>query len=273
LGVNLFDTAAAYSDSEAILGRALRGVARDRYLIATKFTLTTQGDAGGPVISPNKMIESCEQSLQRLNIETIDVFQFHGALPENYRECVEQLFPTAQKLQQQGKVRFLGVTEYFYKDPAHQMLEAALTDDIWDTIMVKYGILNMIAAAKVLPMAKERNVGVLNMSAVRAKLSRPKELEGIIARWKAAGLIDANTLPDQDPLGFLVHGGVPSVVAAGYKFGIAPAAISTLLIGTGDVSHLEENVATLLGPPLPDEDMQRLHAMFGTIAETESDPE
>ena len=69
----------------------------------------------------------------------------------------------------QGKIRFIGVTEYFYKDPSHQMLELALAEDIWDTIMVKYGILNMSADRTVLPLARERNVGVINMSAYVVK--------------------------------------------------------------------------------------------------------
>ena len=62
-----------------------------------------------------------------------------------------------------------------------------------------------------------------------------------------------------------------SVIAAGYKFGIGHDAISTLLIGTGNVEHLEENVETILGRPLPDEDVQRIREIFGPLAESEVD--
>lgn len=269
LGINLIDTAAAYGDSEEILGRALSDVPRDRYLLATKFTPTL--DDGDEPITPEQLVESCERSLKRLKTDVIDIYQFHGLVPSNYRTAVDRLYPTLELLRDQGKIRFTGVTEYFFRDADHQMLHSALEDDIWDTIMVKYGMLNMSAEWKVLPLAEQKNVGVMNMSAVRVKMTRPEELERTVGRWKDAGLIAADALPDRDPLAFLVHDGVNSVVEAGYKFGVGHPAISTLLIGTGNVAHLEENVETILGDPLPSTDADRIRSVFGSFAESEGD--
>lgn len=268
LGVNLFDTAANYGDSEAILGRALREMPRDRHLLATKFSPYLPD---GTIISPDDVFRSCEQSLQRLQVDAIDLYQFHSVVPESYREVRDRLFPTVQRLRDQGKIRFIGITEYFFPDPAHEMLALALEDDLWDTMMVKYGIMNLSAERHVLPRAKERNVGVLNMSPVRVKLSRPAELQTTIGRWKQAGLIARDALPDESPLDFLVHGAVTSVVEAGYKFGAGHDAVSTVLFGTGNVAHLETNVAAILGPPLPKEDNDRIRALFGQLAESEGD--
>jgi aryl-alcohol dehydrogenase-like predicted oxidoreductase len=264
LGINFIDTAAGYGESEAILGRALRDVPREEYVLATKFA-PMHGDA--PKDDAQELVASVEQSLQRLGVETIDLMQLHGVLPGAYRKVAGTFFPALRRLQKAGKIRWIGITERFFADPAHEMLPLALEDDIWDTIMVKYGILNMAAARQVLPMAQERNVGVLNMAAVRVKLTRPTELEALIADWKARGLIAADVLPEQDPLGWLAHDGIPSVVAAGYRFALEHPAISTVLTGTASLERLETNVAALLGPPLPDADRQRLVEIFGGLAE------
>jgi aryl-alcohol dehydrogenase-like predicted oxidoreductase len=268
LGVNLFDTAANHGDSEAILGRCLRNVQRHQYHLATKFS-PYQSD--GNIISADDVALACERSLQRLEVESIDLYQFHSVLPESYRQVVDRVYPSVQRLREQGKIRFVGVTEYFFPDARHEMLALALADDLWDTIMVKYGIMNLSAEWKVLPMAQERNVGVLNMSPVRVKMTRPGELEKVISRWKGAGLIPRDAVRDERPLDFLVHGQVPSVVAAGYKFGVSHEAIGTVLVGTGNVRHLEENIAAILGPPLPAADVERIRALFGHLAESEGD--
>jgi len=268
-GINLFDTAAVYGDSELLLGRALAGVPRDRYLLATKFI--PRNEEAGETISGDQLIASCERSLERLRVDTLDILQFHGVLPDEYAEVVDRLLPVAKRLQEAGKVRFLGISEQFLKDPSHRMLESALDDDCWDTLMVKYGILNQRAARAVLPRARDQDVGVFNMSALRVKLTRPGELERTLDRWKQAGLIDHDALPDTDPLGFLVHNDVGSVLEAAYKFGAAPEAISTIIVGTGNPDHLDQNTDTILSGPLGADDHQRLVELFGHIVESEAD--
>jgi L-galactose dehydrogenase len=264
LGINFIDTAAGYGESEAILGRALRGVPHEACWIGTKFS-PLEGDRVKE--DPAELQRSLDRSLQRLGREAVDLFQLHGVIPSAYREVVERFYPEMQKARDAGKVRFLGITERFFADPAHGMLPLALADDLFDTIMLKYGILNQAAERQVLPMAAARNVGVINMAAVRVKLTDPAQRDALIAEWKAVGKIPADALPDRDPLGFLVHGDVDSVVSAGYRFAAAPEAISTVLTGTADLEHLERNVAALLGPPLPKADAERLRGLFGHLAE------
>jgi L-galactose dehydrogenase len=264
LGVNLIDTAAGYGESEAILGRALRGVPPEACWIATKFS-PLEGDRVKR--DPDELRRSLDRSLERLGRDTVDLFQLHGVIPATYRETVDRFYPEMQRAQQAGKVRFLGITERFFADPGHAMLPMALADDLFDTIMLKYGILNQTAARQVLPLAQARNVGVLNMASVRVKLSDPAQLEALLADWTAAGKIPAGALPERDPLGFLVHGDVDSVVCAGYRFAAAPEAISTVLSGTANLAHLERNVAALLGSPLPEADAARLRGLFGGLVE------
>ena len=268
-GINLFDTAAAYADSELLLGRALNNIPRDQVVLATKFTPTVKDT--GEVISPGELIAACEKSLRRMGTEVIDIYQFHGLVPGNYRAAVDRLYPTMEQLQQAGKIRFVGVTEYFFEDPSHQMLKMALAEDIWATVMVKYGILNMTAADDVLPLAGSKDVGVFNMSPVRVKMTKPDALEEMMDRWKQRGWVKADDIPEKGPLDFTLGPGVDSVVQAGYKFGADHDAISSVIVGTGNADHLMENIETILGEPLPSVVMDKLRRCFGEIVDSEGD--
>src|SRR5215210_1909824 len=130
LGINLIDTAAGYGESEAILGRALRGVPHDGLVIATKFG---PYDGEGVRADAGDLTRSLERSLQRLGREAVDLFLLHGVMPASYREVMDRFWPEMERAKAAGKVRFLGITERFFADPDHQMLETALADDCFDT--------------------------------------------------------------------------------------------------------------------------------------------
>jgi len=266
LRINFIDSAAGYGDSEEILGRALEGIPRDSYIMATKFP-PRKGDELKE--EPAELLASVERSLSRLRMDYIDVMQFHGVRPEHYEAVVERFYPTMKELQEQGKIRFIGISEQFFADPAHRSMTLALQrhPELWDTVMLKYGILNQYAAKEALPLAEKHNVGVLNMASVRVKLTRPDELQELIAEWKQRGAIPPDSLPDQDPLGWVVRGDVDSVVSAGYKFAADHPAVSTVITGTSRIENLERNVAALEQPVLPAEDKERLVELFGELAE------
>jgi aryl-alcohol dehydrogenase-like predicted oxidoreductase len=266
LGINFFDTAAAYRESEDILGRALEGVPRDTYYIASKCSLTERW-GGKKLVDAESVLKQCERSLRRLRTDAIDVYQLHGVEPLQYDEVVERLYPALESLQAAGKIRFIGLTEMFNVDPAHTMLERSVPSGLWDTIMVKYGMLNQTAAETVFPLCLKHNVGVLNMAPIRVKLARPDELRATLADWTSRGLLQPNVLPDDDSLGWLVQGDATSIISAGYKFGAAHPAISAVLSGTANLDHLKDNVAAVLGAPLPPEHVARLECVFAGIAE------
>ena len=263
LGVNFFDTAAGYGDSEAILGRALAGVPRENYVLATK----VQAARDDWTATSEDVVASVERSLARLRVDVIDVMQFHGVKPEDYARTIEIFLPVMARLQEQGKFRFLGVSETYSQDPGHEMFPMALADGHFDTAMVGYNMISPTAEHSVLPMCLEKNVGVICMVAVRRALSRPEVLAERIAYAKEKGLIKRDSVPDEDPLGWLVKGHVSSLPAAAYKYVASHPAMGTVLTGTANIEHLEANVKAILGPPLPDEDMARLRDIFGAVWE------
>ena len=79
------------------------------------------------------------------------MFQFHGVQTRLYEPVMERFLPEARRWQEQGKFRFLGITENYRSDGTHEMLQQALTDDHFDTMMVGYNLLAPNAEQIVLP--------------------------------------------------------------------------------------------------------------------------
>jgi L-galactose dehydrogenase len=259
LGINFVDTAAGYGDSEAILGRALDGVPRDDYVLATKFHAALKGE----FMSPDEITESIERSLIRLKTDYIDVLQVHGVDPPDYKRTISLVVPILEKMKEQGKCRFTGVSEGYVRDYDHEMIPMAVSDGYFDTAMVGYNLLSPVAEKEVLPVCETAGVGVIGMVAVRRALSRPDLLKSNIIEAKRLGLIEEDAISNDAPLDWLLSDDVTSLPAAGYKFVAAHRAVATILTGTANLEHLEANVASILGPPLPDDAMDRLKSIFG----------
>ena len=257
LGINMFDTAANYGDSEEQLGQALNGVPRDSFLIGTKWTWKT---ADGSLPHTDSLIASVEQSMRRFNTDVIDIMQVHGIQKSNYFDITERYAPTLRKLKEQGKVRLIGFTEMMTEDPKHTAPQTALEEhpDVWDTIMMKYGILNQYAAKETLPLAQKHGVAILNMAPVRFTLTRQHEYDQLLEQWRAQGGIDVDNPKLRDGLDWLITEDAPSIIAAGYKFAADHPGISTVITGTSNIDHLEDNVAAFENPTLPDEHMELL---------------
>jgi len=110
LGVNLIDTAEAYGDghSESVTGKALQG-RRDRWIIATKVS-PNQGlsaDTPDEAAVRQRITTACEQSLRRLQTETIDLYQLH-AIP--YAWAMPIVMTTLAELRTAGKIRWYGIS-------------------------------------------------------------------------------------------------------------------------------------------------------------------
>jgi L-galactose dehydrogenase len=269
LGINLFDTAPGYMESEVILGRALQTLPRDRVVVATKIPL-----AGGMPGQPMKIMAAAEiepaveRSLKRLQMSHVDLLLVGIAGPEHYERFVAEQLPVLLRLKESGKVRFLGSSEQSRSDGAHEWLKRVLPDGILDVAMVAHNMINQSAQHSVLPICRKLNLGVINVFTVRKVFSDRLRLRQVVHELKSRRIVDSDTVPEEGPLDWLVDGeDVGSIIEAAYRYSAYTEGITSVMNGASDIPRLEQNVRSVLQGPLPSESIQRLRVIFGKVAE------
>ncbi|HZZ89998.1 MAG TPA: aldo/keto reductase [Caulobacteraceae bacterium] len=262
LGVSFIDTARAYGTEEAV-GIGLKG-RREAAVISTKAGI---GRGSGELVSAADMARYVDDSLRKLATDHIDVFLLHGVTLPQYDHATTVILPELQRLQEAGKLRFIGASEQFGGDTGHALLGKALgEDDPFDVVMVGFNLLNPSARRRVFPLTKAKDVGTLIMFAVRETLSHPDQLRKVVGELIERGEINPAKVDAADPLGFLRDApGAPSVVEAAYRFCRHEPGAHVILTGTGDPAHLKANVDAILARPLPAAVLARLDAIFGQV--------
>ena len=221
LGGTVIDTAAAYGDSEALIGDALASLGtRDGMFIATKLVGGGIGVTGA---------ESLARSLERLKTTHVDLLQVHNL------NGVAALLPSMQQWKKEKKIRYTGVTTS--RGSQHADMAAAMRADPLDFIQVDYSIANREAARTILPLALERRIAVLvNLPFGRSSLFR-----------EAAGRPLPPWAADID---------VASWAQFFLKYVISHPAVTCAIPGSTQLSHLIDNQAAGRGR-LPDEATRR----------------
>jgi aryl-alcohol dehydrogenase-like predicted oxidoreductase len=261
LGVNLLDTAAAYG-TEEVVGAAIKPVARDSVVLTTKAAI----HRGAEMLSAETVVASLDNSLRQLDTDHIDAFLLHGVPPSAYAHAQQVVAPALLREKAKGKFRYLGITETAPNDPTHIMLGQALDDDIWDVAMVGFHMMHQNARAAVFPRTIRQRVGTLMMFAVRNIFSRPERLAETLRELAAAGEVPGSLARSENPLDFLIHtGGASSLADAAYRYVRHEPGADVVLFGTGDINHLRTNIASILKPPLPEPDREKLAVLFGKL--------
>ena len=260
LGVTFIDTARAYG-TEAAVGEGIRG-RRGEVFVSTK-AIPGRGDH---LATAADLARAIDDSLRDLGTDYIDLYHLHGVMPAQYDHCLAVLAPELRRQQAAGKIRFLGVSEMFGRDTGHEMLTRALPDDQFDVVMTGFNLLNPSARTRVFPITRDRDVGTLIMFAVRRALSDPAALRQAVAQLVERGEVDPSQVDTDDPLGFLRgRDDRQSLVEAAYRFCRHEPGAQVVLTGTGDVAHLEANIAAIQGPPLAPDIQMRLARLFGGV--------
>ncbi|MBB6146110.1 aryl-alcohol dehydrogenase-like predicted oxidoreductase [Silvibacterium bohemicum] len=157
-GINWIDTAAIYGlgHSEEIVARALKNIGSKPYVF-TKCSMRWNDDRQiYRSLTAASVQEELENSLRRLNVDTIDLYQIHWPNPETE---IEEGWETMAKLQQQGKVRYIGVSNFNVEQMKRAQKIAPIT-----SLQPPYSLLNRNIEPEILPFCQQNNIGVINYS-------------------------------------------------------------------------------------------------------------
>ena len=158
-GINFIDVAPYYGETKAetVLGKSLRGIARESYYLATKVGRYGARDFD---FSARRVSESVDESLGRLGVEHIDLIQVHDIEFVSLDVVVEETLPALRRLQQEGKVSHVGITGL----PVGAFLKVAERAEVDTVLSYSRYCLNDTSLLRILPALEERGVGVLTAS-------------------------------------------------------------------------------------------------------------
>ena len=174
-GINFFDTANVYSDgsSEEILGRALRDFARrDEVVVATKVHGRMAGHSNGAGLSRRAILGEIDNSLRRLGMDHVDLYQIHRFDPNT---PIEETLEALHDVVKAGKARYIGASSMF----AWQFCKALYLSQAhgWTRFVSMQNHLNLLyreEEREMLGLCREEGIGVIPWSPLaRGKLARP----------------------------------------------------------------------------------------------------
>ena len=161
-GINWIDTAAVYGlgHSEEVVGTALKSTSAKPYIF-TKSSMTW-GEDRKIVQTMKKIREEVEASLRRLRVDVIDLYQIHWPVPDAE---IEEGWTTMAELQREGKVRYIGVSNFNVAQ-----LERALKIAPITSLQPPYSMINRTNEAEILPFCQKHGIGVINYSPMQSGL-------------------------------------------------------------------------------------------------------
>jgi aryl-alcohol dehydrogenase-like predicted oxidoreductase len=283
LGINYFDTASSYGKglSEQHLGQALKALRAD-VRVGTKVRLGQEdmADIGGAIA------RSLDASLGRLGMERVDLLQLHNSVRQTRdggamtpADVIDQVAPAIQRLRQQGKVRFVGMTSNGDTAALHRVIDSGVVD----TAQVFLNLLDPSAWLEVprgfpgqdfdrlLSHTRAQKMGVIVVRVLaggalsgtpsRHPLAMP--VVAPIATGPDYG-VDVGRARQLQPLVDEGHAG--SLVEAALRFPLGADAVSTVLLGYSTIEQLEHAAASVAKGPLSKAALERLSTIWREFA-------
>jgi len=162
LGINWIDTAAVYGlgHSEEVVAKALKNTSKKPYIF-TKCGMVWD-DKREITRSLKKIREEAEASLRRLQVDAIDLYQIHWPVPD---EEIEEAWSTMADLQREGKVRWIGVSNFSVPQMERALKIAPIT-----ALQPPYSMINRTVEPEILPFCEKHGIGVINYAPMHSGL-------------------------------------------------------------------------------------------------------
>jgi aryl-alcohol dehydrogenase-like predicted oxidoreductase len=178
-GMNWIDTAAVYGlgHSEEVVARSLEGMVHKPYVFTKCERVWNERGELGSSLKPASLRRECEASLRRLKVDVVDLYQIHWPQPD---EDIEEGWTTLAKLKEEGKVRYIAVSNFNVSQMKRAQAIAPIT-----SLQPPYSMLAREVEKEILPYCGEQNIGVIVYSPMSSGL-----LSGAMTRERAAALPD-----------------------------------------------------------------------------------
>ena len=268
-GGNFIDTANIYTKghSEKIIGDALGHdrAQRDRLVIATKFcTNMYPGDPNGGGASAKTIVESCEQSLRRLQTDYIDLYWMH--IWDRFTP-IEETMRALDQLVQAGKIRYIG----FSDTPAWKTAQAQTIAKFrgWAPLIalqIQYSLLERTVEDELMPMAQELGLGVTPWSPLRngilsGKYTRANAGNRDTGRAALRGVpVGEHEFALIDALAEIAQTRETTIAAIALAWVLSRAGVASPIIGVRTLDQLDDNLKAL-DVVLSADDMAKLDAL------------
>ncbi|MGI8589230.1 MAG: aldo/keto reductase [Chloroflexia bacterium] len=249
LGITFFDTAPDYRESEALLGEALEG-RRGDVVLATKCGRQQSRVAGGWQASEDwteaGVAAQIESSLRHLRTDYLDLVQLHS--PPRWVLDDGAALRGLEHARDAGKVLHIGISA------AHPDAGYEIGLGVFETLQVSYSILQQEPGADTLPAAAARGIGLIVKQPVANGIpdmpDRPAHPDWS-GKWDVAQRMDWASL-----------GAPTDRTALALRWVLSNPLVSTAIVGTSDLRHLEKNAVPAAEPPLDGASLRRIEDAY-----------
>jgi aryl-alcohol dehydrogenase-like predicted oxidoreductase len=248
-GLNVIDTAECYERSEELIGQAVAD-RRDQYYLFTKCGHPDNFESED--WRPSSLLRSIQRSLRRLQTDYLDVIQLHSCSEAELRkgDVIEAL----QRARERGYARHIGYSGDGLA--ARYAVECGQ----FDTLQISISIADQEGLELVLPIARERHLGVIAKrplaNAVWKYKTNPED-DYYHTYWERLRKLDYDFL----------RASIKDAVSTALRFTVSIPGVHTAIVGTAQPGRWEENTAIIETGPLPAEQLEKIRARWREIAD------